>query len=84
MTEEEEDLQVQEVQAQEVLQDVQIIRMIEVDQRVTLLAIPKMTVDAITLKVMIERAVDRVQEVHQQEKEAPELDQKANNLDNSF
>ena len=85
MTEEvEEDLQVQEVQAQEVLQDVKIIRTIEVDQRVTPLATPIMTVDAITRKVMIERAVDRVQEVHQQEKEAPEVDQRANNLDKSF
>jgi hypothetical protein len=85
MTEEvEEDLQVQEVQAQEVLQDVKIIRTIEVDQRVTPLANPIMTVDVMPQKVMIERAVDRVQEVHQQEKEAPEVDQRANNLDKSF
>ena len=43
-----------------------------------------MTVDAITQMVMIERAVDRVQEVHQLEKEAPEVDQIANKLDNCF
>lgn len=85
MTEEvEEDLQVQEVQAQEVLQDTEIIRTTEVDQIVAPLANPLMTVDAITTKVMIERAVDRVQEVHQQEKEGAEVDQIVNKLDNVF
>jgi len=80
----EEDLQVQEVQAQEVHQDVKITREIEVDQKATPPATPIMTVEEITPMVMIERAVDRGQEVHQQEKEAPEVDQRANNLDKSF
>jgi len=85
MTEEEEEgLQVQEVQAQEVHQEDQIIRTIEVDQRVTPPANQIMTVEGITPKVTIERAVDHDQEVHQQEKEAPEVDQRANNLDKSF
>lgn len=67
MTEElEEDLQVREALAQKVHQDVKIIRKIELDQRVTPLATPIMTVDAITRKVRIERAVDRVLEADQQ------------------
>jgi len=67
MTEElEEDLQVREALVQKVLQDVKIIRKIELDQRVTPLATPMMTVNAITRKVRIERSVDRVLEADQQ------------------